>query len=72
MGLIKLSARAAAGIRDFYHSLDKSAAYDGKDFDNMYMTSFIQVGCSIGLLLSGVVTCLLYQINFTVVHRTPG
>lgn len=27
----------------FYDSLDKTAVYDGKDFDNMYMTSFIQL-----------------------------
>jgi choline kinase len=28
---------------EFYDSLDRTAIYDGKDFDNMYMTSFIQL-----------------------------
>ena len=28
---------------DFYNGLDRSAVFDGKDFDNMYMTSFLQL-----------------------------
>jgi len=43
IGLIKVSSKALPLIRDFYHSLDKKADYDGKDFDNMYMTSFLQM-----------------------------
>lgn len=26
----------------FYDSLDRAVFYDGKDFENMYMTSFLQ------------------------------
>jgi L-glutamine-phosphate cytidylyltransferase len=42
IGLIKISKAAINKIISFYESLDKAAMYDGKDFDNMYMTSFIQ------------------------------
>ncbi len=42
IGLIKISANAVAEVRRFYHGLDKEKLYDGKDFNNMYMTSFIQ------------------------------
>ncbi len=42
-GLFRISRDAIATVRDFHRSLDRSATYDGKDFDNMYMTSFIQV-----------------------------
>ncbi|MCB0318779.1 MAG: phosphocholine cytidylyltransferase family protein [Bdellovibrionales bacterium] len=43
IGLFKISASAIESVKAFYHSLDSSAKYDGKDFDNMYMTSFIQL-----------------------------
>jgi choline kinase len=42
IGLIKISKTAINKIITFYESLDRTAMYDGKDFDNMYMTSFIQ------------------------------
>jgi choline kinase len=42
IGLFKISAAALAKVRALYHSMDKSLRYDGKDFENMYMTSFIQ------------------------------
>ena len=42
IGLFKLSAAAAVAIREHYAAMDRSARYDGKDFDTMYMTSFIQ------------------------------
>jgi choline kinase len=42
MGLIKFSHEAVPRVLGFYDSLDRSARYDGKDFDNMYMTSFLQ------------------------------
>ena len=42
IGLIKLSAAAAVAIRKHYAAMDRTASYDGKDFDSMYMTSFIQ------------------------------
>lgn len=43
MGLIKISHSALKKVREFYHSLDRNAVYDGKNFENMYMTSFIQL-----------------------------
>ena len=42
IGLFKVSAAAWPRLRAFYAGLDRSQRYDGKDFDNMYMTSFIQ------------------------------
>lgn len=42
IGLIKISAAKVADFIAHYHALDKTAIYDGKDFDNMYMTSLIQ------------------------------
>ena len=29
-------------LKDVYHKMDRESIYDGQDFDNMYMTSFIQ------------------------------
>lgn len=43
IGMMKFSKEAVAEIRRLYHSLDKTAIYDGKDFANMYMTSFLQL-----------------------------
>jgi len=42
MGLIRIRGDRVKAFIDFYHSLDRSGTYDGKDFDNMYMTSLIQ------------------------------
>lgn len=42
-GLIKIRAEKIAAIIDFYENLDRNDLYDGQDFDNMYMTSFIQL-----------------------------
>jgi choline kinase len=42
-GLIKIRADKLDQFIDFYKGLDRSAVYDGKDFDNMYMTSFLQL-----------------------------
>jgi len=42
IGLLKIAASAWPKLRAFYHRLDRHATYDGKDFDNMYMTSFVQ------------------------------
>ncbi|MBW3226018.1 phosphocholine cytidylyltransferase family protein [Marinobacter adhaerens] len=42
MGLIKIRFNKVKDFVDFYNSLDKAAIYDGKDFENMYMTSFLQ------------------------------
>ncbi len=43
IGLIKISKKMISKIKDFYSGLDKNAIYDGKDFYNMFMTSFIQM-----------------------------
>ncbi len=42
IGLFKISRKIVHKVRNFYHSLDKHQLYDGKSFNNMYMTSFIQ------------------------------
>ena len=41
-GLIKIRADKINDLIRFYQRLDRGARYDGKDFDNMYMTSFLQ------------------------------
>jgi choline kinase len=42
IGLIKISAAAWPRLMAFYDNLDRSADYDGKSFECMYMTSFVQ------------------------------
>lgn len=42
MGLIKIRGDHVAAFRAAYAAMDRQAEYDGKDFDNMYLTSFIQ------------------------------
>jgi choline kinase len=42
IGLIKIRQEAWTKIHSFYNMLDKSALYDGKDFNNMFMTTFLQ------------------------------
>lgn len=48
MGIIKINASRVKDLKAVYDQLDRSAIYDGKDFDNMYMTSFIQRLIDIG------------------------
>jgi len=43
IGLFKISREALAKIKDYYYSLDKNSIYDGQSYDNMYMTSLIQL-----------------------------
>ena len=43
IGLIKISKNILPRVIEFYENLDKSKIFDGKDFNNMYMTSFIQL-----------------------------
>lgn len=43
IGLMKISKRVIHRVVEYYNSLDKNISYDCKDFDNMYMTSFIQM-----------------------------
>jgi L-glutamine-phosphate cytidylyltransferase len=42
-GLIKIRADMLEKLVSFYKSLDRGGQYDGNDFSNMYMTSFIQL-----------------------------
>jgi choline kinase len=42
MGLIKVSAAFAPTFARVYSELDPAGPYDGKDRDNMYMTSYLQ------------------------------
>ncbi len=43
IGLIKFSKEIIKKIIQFYNGLDKTIEYDGKDFNNMYMTSFLSL-----------------------------
>lgn len=42
IGLIKISKNVINDVKNHYNKLDKNISYDGKSFDNMYMTTFIQ------------------------------
>ncbi len=42
-GLIKIRADKLEQFGGFYQRLDRAAEFDGKNFDNMYMTSFLQL-----------------------------
>jgi len=41
-GLIRIAREALPRVRAFYHALDQTRLYDGKNFHNMFMTSFLQ------------------------------
>lgn len=43
IGLMKIRRDFLPTMLEFYRSLDKDALYDGKSFENMYLTSFIQL-----------------------------
>ena len=43
MGLIKIKKEMLDSLVKIYTGLDKSETYDGKDYNNMFMTSFIQL-----------------------------
>ena len=40
---MKFDASLAGQLTTIYNGLDRSNIYDGKDFDNMYMTTFLQI-----------------------------
>ncbi len=42
-GLIKVRSDMLNKLIEFYNQLDRSAEYDGQNFYNMYMTSFLQL-----------------------------
>ena len=55
IGLIHVNAGFAAEFFALYESLAGSdQLFDGKDFDNMYMTSYLQMQIDNGTTLSGV------------------
>lgn len=43
IGLIKIRKDRVKSFLSFYRKLDQSLLYDGKDFNNMYMTSLLQM-----------------------------
>ena len=43
IGLIKISKEVISSVINYYDSLPRGQMYDGKDFENMYMTSFLQL-----------------------------
>lgn len=42
IGLIKIAAHKVKDLIQHYKNMDKNATYDGKDYNNLYMTSLIQ------------------------------
>jgi len=54
MGLIKISASKAKEFVDFWDAMDKNSLYDDKDFDNMYLTSFLQCLIDSGWFIKAV------------------
>ena len=43
IGLIKISKKIIKNVIEFYEKSDKKVLYDGLDYKNMYLTSFIQM-----------------------------
>jgi L-glutamine-phosphate cytidylyltransferase len=43
IGLIKIRKDVVEQIKNYYYNLNQTDTYDGKTFDNMYMTSFLQM-----------------------------
>jgi choline kinase len=54
MGLMKFRADHVVPLQQVHSELDPSAEYDGKDKDNMYMTSFLQHLIDIGWRVQSV------------------
>lgn len=48
IGLIKIRADHVARLSEVWHAMDQDATYDGKDYNNMYMTTFLQHLIDIG------------------------
>jgi len=42
-GLIKIRGDKISDFINFYNSIDRTLKFDGQDFNNMYMTSFLQM-----------------------------
>jgi len=53
-GLFQFRANRAAELTGVYDALDRNSSYDGKSFDNMYMTSFLQHLIDIGWKIKAI------------------
>lgn len=54
IGLFKVRTDCVAKLFQIYAAMDRTARYDGKDFANMYMTSFLQHLIDIGWTVQSV------------------
>ena len=57
MGLIKIRRQAHAELRRTYAGLDRGATYEGRSFDQMFMTAFIQLLIDRGWPVKVAPTC---------------
>ncbi|EGR0436573.1 phosphocholine cytidylyltransferase family protein [Vibrio parahaemolyticus] len=56
-GLIKVKAGKIKDFISFYEDLDREVLYDNKNFENMYMTSFIQLLINSGWKVKASLVC---------------
>lgn len=56
MGLIKIRADFVQQFCNTWHELDRKLTYDGQNYSNMYMTSFIQKFINIGVKVEAAFT----------------
>lgn len=54
MGLFKIKKELWPRLQKLYHEADRKQIYDGKDYANMYMTSFIQLAIDSGIPVKAV------------------
>lgn len=54
VGLIKLSKNFIPTLKSFYYGLDRNDDYEGKDFRNMFMTTFLQLMIDAGYSITAV------------------
>lgn len=54
MGLIKIRADIAKQLFKIWSNMDSQKIYDGKNYENMYMTTFIQYLIDIGINVRGI------------------
>lgn len=57
MGLIKIRRRAILELQRIYAGLDRDLAYEGRSFDQMFMTAFIQLLIDRGWPVKVAPTC---------------
>lgn len=54
IGLIKFSKSFLPALKSFYYGLDRKAVYDGRSFENMFMTTFLQLLIDSGYIITAV------------------